>query len=514
MQPGAGFQLAAGPAAATCPAVAATAQRPVANLLAHGPRRRARRLSRSGVGRSSTRADRREPARSGGGRDDRQRRGVKVVSRSCSLRDRSRWRRGPRRADRTARPSAETVNTSGYNALIIPQFGEVETNRRGIRRCRSSTRPPRPASQVLRRSPASQRRVVIARGQEGLRRPRPSPRRWTRSRPRSPTPPAAVGVAMAAQPVQRRAGPARRRRSGPDRDRPAARGRCRRPGSPRRVVLVAEPERDPTAVGPLLPRRGTRSPRCDGRRRSAAGRASLATRAGPGGRGPSGRRRCGRTASVPQPRQNVGQPPSAFCKSSSQPTPGRGRRARFALPAVVDRTRLCRSIASASRAPAVSSASGTAPLRSVQPQPPGAAWVNGWTCAMLARQQPVEQQPERRPTSPLAAGQGVDRQRRVPRGQVRVDRPGAVVADRVDAGTPRRGGPPDGRRGRCRPGSSPRSSSAASPPESRRWPAASARARRDSARRPAGGPAARAGCAAGGGSSGPGRWPPARAWRS
>ncbi len=71
---------------------------------------------------------------------------------------------------------------------------------------------------------------------------------------------------------------------------------------------------------------------------------------------------------VPQPRQNVGMPPSRFCAANNQPMPWNtcGSEA-------VSTPRFFK----ASNAPAVSSASGTPPGKSVQAHPPGAAWVYG-----------------------------------------------------------------------------------------------------------------------------------------
>src|SRR5262245_20734319 len=68
----------------------------------------------------------------------------------------------------------------------------------------------------------------------------------------------------------------------------------------------------------------------------------------------------------PQPRQNVGMPPSLFWRSRSQEIPA------FADALDSDVTPRFQS---ASNAPEVSSASGTAPGSGVHPQPPGAADV-------------------------------------------------------------------------------------------------------------------------------------------
>ena len=75
-----------------------------------------------------------------------------------------------------------------------------------------------------------------------------------------------------------------------------------------------------------------------------------------------------------QPRQNVGQPPSLFCRSSSHSTPWRAASRRRCC---LSSGQTSRQWASASSAPAVLSASGTPPARSVHDQPPGLAPVTG-----------------------------------------------------------------------------------------------------------------------------------------
>ena len=80
--------------------------------------------------------------------------------------------------------------------------------------------------------------------------------------------------------------------------------------------------------------------------------------------------------------------------------------------------------------------------------------------------------------------QRVDRQRRHPRREVRVDGPAAVRAHRVDEELDRLARPPDDPPGRCSPGPASRSRSAASLRGSRRWAAGCASARAGSGRWP------------------------------
>ena len=91
--------------------------------------------------------------------------------------------------------------------------------------------------------------------------------------------------------------------------------------------------------------------------------------------------------SFPQPRQKVGQPLSRFCKSINQRIPSSlAPRIRFFQwtesfsPQIVS---LCsKMFRRASKAPGVSSASGTAPLKSDHPHPPNAAPVKGCFCVV------------------------------------------------------------------------------------------------------------------------------------
>ena len=84
-------------------------------------------------------------------------------------------------------------------------------------------------------------------------------------------------------------------------------------------------------------------------------------------------------------------------------------------------------------APGVSSASGTAPERSLQPKPPGIGAGEGVTLGVLAGEEPVEAFWAEEGGDVFAcAGEGVDGEGGVPGGEVGVDGPGAVGADGVD----------------------------------------------------------------------------------
>ena len=220
--------------------------------------------------------------------------------------------------------------------------------------------------------------------------------------------------------------------------------------------------------------------------------------------------------SLPQPRQNVGQPPSAFCRLSSQPQPGEPplrRRARSSWridgratipPGVQRQQRPGRIVGVGYRAAQVA---------------PAPAARRGAGVGMLACGCWQSSSQSRIPSfdNVLAAGgQGVDGQRRVPGGQVGVDRPTAVVAEGVADEPQTRPGSPEwsdatdrgqahddktGQRHRLQ--------------VTRRWPAASAAARvRAAADRGRSPPAQRAEIAEGDGNAWPGRWPPARGSRS
>ena len=91
---------------------------------------------------------------------------------------------------------------------------------------------------------------------------------------------------------------------------------------------------------------------------------------------------------LPQPRQKVGQPPSEFWRPASQPSPATAARSiRAAVTGESDGH--FRIAAKATSAPGVSSASGTAPLRSVHPHPPVRRTRVGMDLSVLTAENPI-----------------------------------------------------------------------------------------------------------------------------
>ena len=201
-------------------------------------------------------------------------------------------------------------------------------------RCRpsstASTSQPSPSFRAVSTAGPSWRRP------RGPRRPGRSPRRWSRRRPHRPTAdhrpsrrPGRVCAASHAQPALRRLAVHQAQ---------VAIGQQHPGGAVDRVflvgkMLVAEPERDPTAVGPLLAGQ-IGQPALDGLAGDVPLGNPLAARRARARRAWAVRSQPLRSkGSLPQPRQKVGQPPSAFCSPGAKATPGRG--GRFDPPAVV-----------------------------------------------------------------------------------------------------------------------------------------------------------------------------------
>ena len=129
---------------------------------------------------------------------------------------------------------------------------------------------------------------------------------------------------------------------------------------------------------------------------------------------------------VPQPRQNVGQPPSRFCRSQQ---PSECRPDDTLQSSQVRRRSSCQG----QRAlPACRPRPARRPATASRPSRPGRAGV-GMPLLVLLPQQPVAQLVALVELVQVARRcQGVDRQRRHPRRQVRVDRPAAVGPHRLD----------------------------------------------------------------------------------
>ena len=127
--------------------------------------------------------------------------------------------------------------------------------------------------------------------------------------------------------------------------------------------------------------------------------------------------------SVPQPRQNVGMPPSRFWRPSNQRAPA----AAAAPSADPDR----RAAATPGARPACRPR--RARRRAGRPGPAARRRVGERMLPrVLLAEQPVPHRPAFAGRQRAGLGQRFDRQRRHPRRQVRVDRPAAVGAHRLD----------------------------------------------------------------------------------
>ena len=199
-----------------------------------------------------------------------------------------------------------------------------------------------------------------------------------------------------------------------------------------RLMLVAEPERQPASVGLLAPGKIVEAAAHGPIDPAPAVASPIRGRPAPGGQGADRMGRQVGAAAIEGQRAPAAaeRGPAAVAILEVQEPLHAGPRRLDGLGPGSRAGPVGRSTCRASKAPAVSSASGTAPLESLQPQPPGSACVNGctWRCWQLRSQSRAS------PTCQVLAcrGQGVDRQGGVPGGKVGVDGPGAVGPGRVE----------------------------------------------------------------------------------
>ena len=135
--------------------------------------------------------------------------------------------------------------------------------------------------------------------------------------------------------------------------------------------------------------------------------------------------------SVPHPRQNVGQPPSRFCNLSSHSVacrtaqPIRARRC--------DRPRDRAPDVQREQCPGRIVRIGNGAAQIAPAESAGIGAGEGMSLLVLASQKPIETIRRQQFRNIFAAGrEGIDRKRRDPRRQIRIDRPTAVGAHGID----------------------------------------------------------------------------------